>query len=89
MIPPRLLWADTSAEARRIQVERWRAMPAWRKAELVELLSRDCETLALAGIRERHPTASAREARLHLGALRLSRSLMIEAFDWDPADRGL
>jgi hypothetical protein len=80
--------ADTPPEVRRLLVERWRAMPAWRKAWLVDALSRDCEKLALAGIRERHPGVSPEEARLRLGALRIRRDLMIEAFGWDPVERG-
>jgi len=63
-------------------------MSAWEKGRLVDALSRDCERLALAGIRERHPEASARESLLRLGALRIERELMIRAFGWDPAERG-
>jgi hypothetical protein len=83
---PRPFSPDTSPEVQRLLVERWRAMPTWRKAELVNALSRDCERLALAGIRERHPDATPEEARLRLGALRLGRELMIQAFGWDPVD---
>ncbi len=56
------------------------------RAQLADSLTRDCETLALAGIRIRHPDATAEELRLRLGALRLGRDLMIEAYGWDPAE---
>lgn len=62
-------------------------MPA-RKLEMVEALSRDARTLALAGIRQRYPTATPRERALRLGALTIERPLMIAAFDWDPKREG-
>jgi hypothetical protein len=52
----------------------------------VESLTRDCEALGLAGIRIRHPEATADELRLRLGGLRLGRALMIEAYGWDPGE---
>ena len=51
---------------------------------MIEALSRDARALALAGIRQRHPTATPREQALRLGALTIERSLMTAAFDWDP-----
>jgi len=80
---------DTSAEVHRLLIERWREMKSWQKAGIVDALSRDCEALSLAGIRQRHPDASAEEERLRLGALRVGRELMIRAFGWDPLERGL
>lgn len=70
-------------------VERWREMPPWRKAELVSALSRDCERLAVAGIRERHPGATPEEQRLRLAALRIGPELARRAYGWDPVERGL
>jgi hypothetical protein len=46
------------------------------------------ETLALAGIADRHPQADERERRLRLAALRLERDTMVNAFGWDPAVNG-
>lgn len=79
---------DTSAEAQRRLVAGWRAMSCQAKAELVNALSIDVGRLALAGIRQRHPGATAHEQRMRLGALRMGGPLMREAFDWDPRDRG-
>lgn len=78
---------DTSAEVQRILIERWRAMPSWKKAQLIDVLSRDCLQLALAGIRQRYPDAARAELCLRLAALRIERDLMIEAFGWDPRER--
>ena len=57
-----------------------------KKAQLVAVLTRDCETLAIAGIRQRHPEATPNEIRLRLGGLRIGRDLMIEALGWDPGE---
>jgi hypothetical protein len=64
------LSADTSSEAEQVQIRIWRAMPAWRKLELVAQLT--VHTLALRGLAQRYPGAGAAEltrrlARLWLG----------------------
>jgi hypothetical protein len=62
--------------------------PAAKLARVVSL-NRALESLALAGIRDRHGYAlSQRELRLRLGALRLPRETMMRIFGWDPAKRG-
>jgi hypothetical protein len=40
------------------------------------------------GIRSRHPDADDGEVRLRLAALRLDRALVVDAFGWDPVERG-
>lgn len=58
-----VLSRDTEISAEKIQIEILRALPAWRK---LELLGEACETnraLMLAGLRARFPNAS--EAELH------------------------
>ena len=80
----RPLSPDTSPDAQRILVERWRRMPAWEKAGLVNLLSRDCERLAIAGIRSQHPGLESREERRLLALRRLGRDLTLRVFGDDP-----
>jgi len=80
----RPLSPDTSPDAQRILVERWRRMPAWEKAQLVNLLARDCERLAIAGIRSQSPGLDARGERLLLAVRRLGRELTLRAFGDDP-----
>ena len=58
------------------------------KARRVRDMTLAVEMLALAGIRERHPSASARECQLRLASLRLGRDVMMQVFGWDPAERG-
>jgi hypothetical protein len=63
---------DTSLEAERYLIERYRHMDAAQKVEIVRELSRASQELALVGLRMRHPDAGDRELRLRLAALRLS-----------------
>jgi hypothetical protein len=75
-----LLSDDTSAEAERIQVERWRQMSSVEKARAVSDLSRAAQELALAGIRLRRPGASERECFLRLAVLNLGRDLACRVY---------
>lgn len=64
---------DTSLDAERVQIERWRAMTDVQKLGLVSEMSKAVFLLAKTGIRQRFPSASEREvflrfAMLHLGA---------------------
>jgi len=65
-----------------------REAPPWRKAAMVESLTRACQDLAETGIRLRHPGASEREIVMRQAALWLDRELMVRLFDWDPAREG-
>jgi hypothetical protein len=79
---------DTGAEARALQFARWSETSPARKFEMLQALCRDSRKLALAGIHQRHPTATPRERALRLGALTVERRLMIDAFGWDPECEG-
>jgi len=70
-------------------VERWRAMPAWEKAQCVNELSGDCERLAPAGIRHDSPNVTPHQARVLLAARRFGRALARRAFGGDPILEGL
>jgi hypothetical protein len=50
-----VLSADTTRDAEDAQVARWRAMSVDQKARLIVALCRTADTMALAGIRQRHP----------------------------------
>lgn len=82
--------ADTPPEVERMLVEGYRRMSPRRKLERVVALNRAVERLAAARLRARYgEDMSERELRLRLGALRLDRRVMLEAFGWDPDVRGL
>jgi len=51
-----ILWPDAHSDRERLQVERLRQMPAWRKMALMAEMTQSVRTLALAGLRQRYPT---------------------------------
>ncbi len=57
---------DTAPEAERIQIELLRQMPPWRKMELINQLTQMSYTLALSGLRHRHPEAGDEELHRRL-----------------------
>ena len=75
-----VLSADTSPEIERSQIQAWRRMSALDKARLVDVLSRQVQALALAGIRRRHPLASERECFLRLAASKLGRKGTVDLY---------
>jgi hypothetical protein len=76
---PAILSRDTSADIERLQIEGWRMSPL-EKAGILSQATRDVLTLALCGIRQRHPGASARECFLRLAALQLGPTLVREVY---------
>lgn len=75
-----LLSADTDAESEQQQIDRWRAMAPADKLRLVAELNAAADTMALAGIRLRHPGASPREQFLRLATVKLGRELALQAY---------
>ncbi|MHC4620420.1 MAG: hypothetical protein ACYTEQ_21950 [Planctomycetota bacterium] len=64
--------SDTSPQAQKVQHEIYRRMPPVRKVQLIFDACRTGKLLAMAGLRQRHPSASDEEvwhmwARQHLG----------------------
>ena len=74
------LGLDTSPEAERELIGRWREMSAAEKLGIALSLSASVRQLALAGIRQRHPGASPRELFLHFAILTLGRELAVAAY---------
>jgi len=46
-----------------VQIELLRQAPAWRKLDMVGQLNQTLRTLALSGLRQRHPQATPQELR--------------------------
>ncbi len=61
------LFPDTRPEAERVQIELLRQAPAWRKLEMVGQLNQTVRTLALSGLRQRHPEVTPQELQRRLG----------------------
>lgn len=79
---------DTTTDVEMRMVDRWRAMPAWRRFEQVAELNAGCDRMAELGVRQRYPSADEREVRLRLLALKLGRDLMVDVYGWDPDVEG-
>jgi hypothetical protein len=75
-----VLASDTSASAERARVNLWRRMSPLEKHRFVTEITRTAETMALAGIRRRHPQASDRECMLRLAILKLGRPLACRVY---------
>jgi len=74
------LSADTSPETERMLLQLMRETPPWRKMELMDQLNAMAREFALAGLRQRHPTASEQELRRRLADLLLGPELAAKVY---------
>ena len=74
------LSSDTNPEAEQVQIRIWRTMPAWRKLELVAQMNATVRTLALTGLTQRYPKASATELTRRLAGLWLGGELATRVY---------
>jgi hypothetical protein len=81
-----ILSRDTDPVIERMQLERLRQMPAWRKLALVSSMNRLVRALALAGLRERYPDDTPAQRRRRLADLILGPELAAAAFGPGPED---
>ena len=70
-----VLTNDTSRSAEQSQVEIWRTLTTVQTAGLITGASNAVRTLAIAGLRQRYPTASDRELTVRYAALTLGLPL--------------
>ena len=69
------LFSDTNPKIEAIQIEIIRRMPAWKKIAMVDSLNETVKSLAISGIRERHPDATPQQVRRMLAELMLGADL--------------
>jgi len=74
------LFPDTRPEAEAVLISMLRQAPAWRKLRMVDQLNQTVRTLALSGLRQRHPDASPQELRRRLADLLLGAELAARAY---------
>ena len=79
---------DTSADVDRYLFDRLRALPPWRKAEMLTASTKAAFELGMAGLRLRHPRAAEDELRKRYAALVHGRDVSIALFGWDPEREG-
>jgi len=80
--------SDTDPKAERVLIEGLRAMPVWRKIEIMGQLSEMVRQLAFEGVRRRHPDADDAEVRRRLADIRLGHELARRAFGPAPWEEG-
>jgi len=71
---------DTHPDIERLQIQRLRQMPAWRKMALVGEMNRTVRALALAGLRQRYPEDSPAQRQRRLADLLLGPELAARAY---------
>jgi hypothetical protein len=81
------LYSDTDPKAEQVQIELLRRVPAWRKIQMVSQLNETVRTLALSGLRQRHPNASPELLRRMLADQILGEALAEKVYGHAPADR--
>jgi len=75
---------DTSAEAERVQIEILRSMPSWEKMKLWNDPNMAMRQVALAGLRDRFPSATREELRRRLATLLLGPELATQVYGPEP-----
>jgi hypothetical protein len=78
----RALSPDTTPEVEEIRFARYRRMSPAEKATRMAELCRTAYLLALAGLRERYPSATEGELLLRLAVLRLGAETVARAYGW-------
>ena len=78
------LFTDTSPEAEAVLIELLRAMPSWRKLQMMNRLNCRLRTLAMSGLRQRFPDATDEELFWRLAELRLGSVLATRVYGPPP-----
>jgi len=71
---------DTTPEVEAIQFAFYRSAPTWKKLEIASQLNQMARTLALGGLRERLPEATAQELQRYLADMLLGPALAERAY---------
>lgn len=69
------LFPDTHPKAEALQIDLIRRILAWKKLAVLDSLNETVKTLALSGIRERHPDATPQQVHQVLAELMLGADL--------------
>ena len=76
-----VLSSDTNPKIEAMQIELIRRMPSWKKIAMVDSLNETVKTLALGGIRQRHPEATSEQIRRVLAEIMLGAELARKVYD--------
>jgi len=75
------LYSDTHPKMEALQIELIRRMPAWKKISIMDGLNETVKTLAISGIKERHPNVTPAEIQRMLAELTLGAELARKVYD--------
>lgn len=75
------LSSDTHPKIEQMQIEIIRRMPAWKKIAITDGLNETVKTLALSGIKQRHPSAAPQQIQRMLAELMLGAELARKVYD--------
>jgi hypothetical protein len=74
------LFPDTHPEAEQLLLEMLRQTPPWRKLEMLGQMNQAARTVALSGLRQRHPEAGPEELRRRLADLLLGSTVATQVY---------
>lgn len=69
------LYSDTHPKMEALQIELIRRMPAWKKISIMDGLNETVKTMAISGIKQRHPNAAPAQIQRMLAELMLGAEL--------------
>jgi len=72
---------DTHPKMEALQLQVIRRMPAWKKLSIVNDLNETVKTLAVSGIRQRHPAATPQQIQHMLAELMLGAELARKVYN--------
>jgi hypothetical protein len=75
---------DTHPDAERVQIQILRAMPSWKKFELINDMIVTSRKLVLAGLHDRFPEAGEEELRRRLATVLLGPELAAKVYGPEP-----
>jgi hypothetical protein len=75
------LFSDTHPKMEQAQIELIRRMPAWKKVFIMDGLNETVKTLAVSGIKQRHPEAAPAQIKRMLADLMLGAELARKVYD--------
>jgi hypothetical protein len=76
-----VLSSDTHPKMEALQIQFIRRMPAWKKISMVDGLNDTVKTLAITGIKQRHPNATPEQIHRMLAELMLGAELARKVYD--------
>jgi len=76
-----VLSSDTHPKMEALQIEFIRRMTTWKKFAIVDGLNETVKTLAMSGIKQRHPAATPQQVQRMLAELMLGAELAHKVYD--------